>query len=443
MSRFKSCNSFLILALTLSLPLTALAAARIDFAVGDVQAVTPEGASRSLAKGARIVSGETIRTKDGRAQLRFDDGAIVSLQPESEFRIDNYQFSGQPDGKERGFFSLLKGGLRTLTGLVGRANKDNYKVTTSVATVGIRGTEYTLTYLGAESIAIATGEGSIEVCNGGGCAILVSGDSAIIEGPNGAARRVEFRPQLSPTQPGEQLLPQFSTSDYRNPNGGLMLNGNQLTSGPAYSTAAAYPYTGTPNTSFFWGGQNGAATFGSNSQLLSATTSTTYTGSALTESGSADGVIGWGRWAVATTSAGATVNDLHYVVGRQMPVSQLAALNGISATYQLIGFTVPTGTLGYATGSPTGTLTANFGAATMSVSMALQVPYFNSMTNQTYAVNVSTGTVPLSSTFNWISPPANGGGGFFSGEGASHAGASYSFSAGGYTNVSGTVAFKR
>ena len=364
MSRFKSCNSSsLILVLVLSLPLTTLAAARIDFAVGDVQAVTPAGASRTLAKGARIVSGETIRTKDGRAQLRFDDGAIVSLQPDSEFRIDNYQFSGQPDGKERGFFSLLKGGLRTLTGLVGRANKDNYKVTTSVATVGIRGTEYTLTYLGAESIAIATGEGSIEVCNGGGCAILVSGDSAIIEGPSGAARRVEFRPQLSPTQPGEQLLPQFSTSDYRNPNGGLMVNGNKLTSGPAYSTAAAYPYTGTPNSAFFWGGQNGAATFGSNSQLLSASTSTTYTGSAVTGSGSADGVIGWGRWAAATNSAGGTVNDLHYVVGRQMPVSQLAALNGISATYQLIGFTVPTGTLGYATGSPTGTLTANFGAA--------------------------------------------------------------------------------
>lgn len=437
MSRSKYCNSSLILALTLSLPLTTLAAARIDFAVGDVQAVTPAGASRTLAKGARIVSGETIRTKDGRAQLRFDDGAIVSLQPDSEFRIDNYQFSGQPDGKERGFFSLLKGGLRTLTGLVGRANKDNYKVTTSVATVGIRGTEYTLTYLGEESIAIATGEGSIEVCNGGGCAILVSGDSAIIEGPNGAARRVEFRPQLSPTQPGEQLLPQFSTSDYRNPNGGLMVNGNQLTSGAGYSSAWAYG-------SAAGGAQKGAATFGSSSQLVSVTNpTTTYTGATLAESGSADGVIGWGRWASATDSLGATLNNFHYVVGRQVPASQLAALNGITATYQLIGFTVPTGSLGYATGSPTGTLTASFGAATMSVSMALQVPYFNSMTNQTYAVNVSTGTVPLGSTFTWISPPANGGGGFFSGEGASHAGASYNFSAGGYTNVSGTVAFKR
>ena len=34
-------------------------------------------------------------------------------------------------------------GLRTITGLVGRSNRDNYKVTTAVATIGIRGTEYT------------------------------------------------------------------------------------------------------------------------------------------------------------------------------------------------------------------------------------------------------------------------------------------------------------
>ena len=77
----------------------------------------------------------------------------------------------------------------------------------------------------------------------------------------------------------------------------------------------------------------------------------------------------------------------------------------------------------------------------MNVSMALQVPYFNSMTNTTYAVNASTGTVPLGSTFAWTGPVV--GGGLFSGTAASHAGATYNFSAGGYTNVSGAVAFRR
>lgn len=117
-------------------------------------------------------------------------------------------------------------------------------MTTSVATIGIRGTEYTLAYLGVESVAISTGEGAVEVCNGAGCTILVSGDSAIIEGANGAARRVDFRPQLSPAQPGEQLLPQFSTSEFRNQDGSVQINANQLTSGPGYSLAWAHSSSG-------------------------------------------------------------------------------------------------------------------------------------------------------------------------------------------------------
>lgn len=156
-------SSKVFLLLALGFPLTVLAAASLDFAVGDVQAVSSAGVARPLAKGGRINAGDTVRVGDGRAQLRFDDGALVSLQPNTDFRIDEFQFSGQQDGKERGFFSLLKGGLRTLTGLVGKVNKGNYKVTTSVATIGIRGTEYTLSYLDSESIAIATAEGAIEV----------------------------------------------------------------------------------------------------------------------------------------------------------------------------------------------------------------------------------------------------------------------------------------
>lgn len=117
----------LLPALALLAPLSCLAAgaANIDFAIGDVQALSAAAGSRSLSKGAKVVSGETVRTGEGRAQLRFDDGAIISLQPNTEFRIDSYHFSGQPDGKEQGFFTLLKGGLRTLTGLVGRFNRDS------------------------------------------------------------------------------------------------------------------------------------------------------------------------------------------------------------------------------------------------------------------------------------------------------------------------------
>ena len=49
----------------------------------------------ALGKGAELIAGDTVFTHSGRAQLRFTDGAFVSLQPNSEFRIDEYRFEGK------------------------------------------------------------------------------------------------------------------------------------------------------------------------------------------------------------------------------------------------------------------------------------------------------------------------------------------------------------
>ena len=47
-----------------------------------------------------------MRTGDGgRAQLRFDDGGMISLQPRTEFRIDRYQYNSPAGGEDKGFFS--------------------------------------------------------------------------------------------------------------------------------------------------------------------------------------------------------------------------------------------------------------------------------------------------------------------------------------------------
>src|SRR4249920_3649761 len=161
-----NCRAALLAAIAAAYPVIGYSApaAQVDFAVGNVTAVGANGQSRNLGKGAQIEQGDTVNTNGGRAQLRFTDGAYVSLQPESQFRIDQYRYDGKQDGNEKGFFSLLKGGLRTITGLVGRTNKANYQVQTSVATIGIRGTEYTIEY--GHSVIGTVGEGQIEVCNG-------------------------------------------------------------------------------------------------------------------------------------------------------------------------------------------------------------------------------------------------------------------------------------
>ncbi|MEI7613530.1 MAG: FecR domain-containing protein [Betaproteobacteria bacterium] len=226
-------NPALLMALAAAFPVVSYAgsAANVDFAVGNVTAVNVTGVQRPLTKGAEISNGDTIRTGDGgRAQVRFSDGAMISLQPETEFRVDNYQYSGKADGEEKGFFSLLKGGLRTITGWVGRTRRNDYQVTTAVATIGIRGTEYSAG-LGASGndLTVATGEGLVEVCNAMGCVLLASGESGSVQG-NNAPRRTDSRPQLPPAQPDSTQLPIFSSgnsfSDFSAPTSPMPISGS-------------------------------------------------------------------------------------------------------------------------------------------------------------------------------------------------------------------------
>ena len=117
-------------------------AGKVVFAVGEVVAI--RGASRlPLMAGSQLEVGDTIVTAaQSHAQLRFTDDALVALKPESEFRIEKYNFAGRDDGTEVAVFRLVKGGFRTLTGQIGKLSGDRYQLLTTQATIGIRGTHY-------------------------------------------------------------------------------------------------------------------------------------------------------------------------------------------------------------------------------------------------------------------------------------------------------------
>lgn len=442
---FRLKNHALLMALAAVYPLTTFAAgaARVDFAVGAVNVQTAAGVQRPAAKGTELQSGETLVTgSGGRAQLRFSDGGMVSLQPGSEYRIDDYRFSGSQDGAEKGFFSLLKGGLRTITGLIGRDNKAAYRVNTSVATIGIRGTEFTIAYTGANSIAVSTGEGAIEVCNNAGCAVFPSGTSAIVSGPDTRIERSEVRPRLDPAQPGDTQLATFSTSDSRQGNGQIAPISTPLRSGGGYAVAYAYRNDAAAVTEITRVSPT-SATFNDSSAMQSFINDTnSFAIGTLVGSFAMDGILGWGRWSSGTkTSTGSEpLADLHYVVGT--PTS-LAGLTG-TASFTAFGGTNAThrnNTTGVVTvgGVATGSMTVNFTTSSIQ-NLALNVP----INGGSVSVNEANITV-TDGTFNHNSISSVSG--FFAGANASFAGLTYrtSGAAAGLTdgNVSGAVVFSR
>jgi|GEM_PF-1226609 len=129
--------------------------------VGDLQAEN-RGNLRSLERHSDIYKGDRLITSyDSRSQIRMKDGALVSLQPNTEFAINDYNYDGQQDSTEVALFELIKGGFRTITGAIGHIHKKTYQVKTSVATIGIRGTHYGLLLCEAASCA-NLGEQSLE-----------------------------------------------------------------------------------------------------------------------------------------------------------------------------------------------------------------------------------------------------------------------------------------
>jgi len=310
-------------------------AARVDFAIGDVAAVNKAGESRPVAKGTVIEEGETINTNNGRTQLRFTDGAYVSLQPRSEFRIDQYRYEGKQDGSERTFISLLKGGLRTITGFVGRTSKKNYQVSTTMATIGIRGTEYTIQYGG--SISGTVSEGEIDVCNGAGCINVTNGESYYVANQ-------DVKPQLSnkgtdlpppePTKPPSHFV-RAETTDLAGSINQFIAVGTYTVAGGTASAGAA--------TAF----QPPTATFNSAGALVSSFPATDVGN---------DGLVAWGRLDASSTrvSPGLAVNALpvfsadpwmHYALAIRPTtagdISNLALANPVGS-YALIGATTPT-----------------------------------------------------------------------------------------------------
>lgn len=122
----------------------AAQAGRVVLAVGEVSA--QRGADRlRISAGANVVGGDTIFTAaQSHAQIRFADDALVALKPDTELRIEQFAFSGRNDGNERAVFRLVRGGFRTVTGQIGQVDRETYRVLTTQATIGIRGTHYAL-----------------------------------------------------------------------------------------------------------------------------------------------------------------------------------------------------------------------------------------------------------------------------------------------------------
>jgi FecR protein len=416
-------------------------AGRVEFAIGGTTVSGPDGRERPLAKGADLDKGDTVRTtENGRAQIRFTDGAYVSLQPNTEFAIRDYNYEGKTDGSERGIFGLARGAMRTVTGLIGRVNRNRYQITTPTATVGIRGTGGRIEVLLDGSTLIAGTSGIWTLTNPSGTLDVPAGTfGKAPPTPDKPPEKTSEQPKTDPNPPGP-VLPQFTQGDQRSATGAPLSLPTVLVSGSGFATAAAFGVGGSPN---LLSGSSATATFDAAGQMKDVS----FGGNVLKLDPSGaqanfatDGILAWGRWVglASLTCSGCSPQTygpnqgLHYVIGMPTPTLPTSG----TATYGLAGATSPTYVNGTTTpGSVTaGSLNVTFNPGTASINLVnLTVAMPNGFG---YVMNGSTST--SSALFTITSPTVVGSGGacscgcfsnsaqgFFSGASAERIGLGY------------------
>jgi len=375
----------------------AAPAGNVDFAIGGVNVTGADGRARPATKGQTLESGDRIVTTDGRAQIKFTDGAYVSLQPNTDFAIRDYRYDGKTDGSERGVFGLVRGALRTVTGAIGRVNRSAYQIQTPTATIGIRGTGGLIQVLDDGTTRVRGFSGIWTLTNAGGT-LDVSARQAAVATPDTQKAPTETTegPLVPAPPPGGPLevallrkpqdmaLPPFMGSDFfvdgalggagLGAGSGSFVAGNAVNENgiPLAIATGTPPITSLPGTSpttppttmlpngaydallqVGFGPYNLAnplgsqpVTFGSSGEVLTIGSNTVGSGGTVYEINNMN-PIAWGRWTgpAVTVPYPGTINvsqdqGVHYVVGIPTPTALIPTTGVVPFTF--VGATNPT-----------------------------------------------------------------------------------------------------
>ncbi len=159
------------------------ASAKLVGVQGEINAVDGAGSRRRLVDGGSIYPGETVETGSlAKGVLAFRDDSRLTLGAQTRFRVDNFVYDEKNPSEGRFLVSLLRGSVRALTGLIGKANTKNVGFATSTATVGIRGTGLDMDCASEGSCSFFTWLGAIEVTQNGQTAlqVLQAGNGLIV-----------------------------------------------------------------------------------------------------------------------------------------------------------------------------------------------------------------------------------------------------------------------
>lgn len=153
--------------------------------------VERDGTKIEIKLGSKLEELDTVITHDNaKVQIIFKDETVVSLGKNSNFSISEYMFEENKEPVVK--FAMLSGAMRTITGKIGKVAPEKFSVKAKTATIGIRGTNFSI--LVGESVEVYCTFGAISV-NVNGVDNIVRQGFFIAISPEGNVEIKAFTPE--------------------------------------------------------------------------------------------------------------------------------------------------------------------------------------------------------------------------------------------------------
>ena len=157
----------------LSGPVMAATVGEVTLVIGAPEALVDEQ-QIALERGTPIRVGMQVQTGAGsHAHIRFVDGTVVSVRPESRLSVSAYRVDGDAVAEFR--LTLARGTARTISGSGLQSARDRFRLNTPIAAIGIRGTDFS-TRVTEASTEVSVHAGAVIVSPlGEGCSVAALG----------------------------------------------------------------------------------------------------------------------------------------------------------------------------------------------------------------------------------------------------------------------------
>jgi len=142
---------------------------------------TQGGETLVLSEGGAVYAGDKIETADGaRLIVRFTDSSTLQMGGGAIIEVDEmvYDVHGLTDAKDKQGLKFVEGVFKYISGAISHNDFNSVAITTPVATIGIRGTEFVAGRLtvgmpaGTSHYGYQIREGAIEIIAEGGSVTL-------------------------------------------------------------------------------------------------------------------------------------------------------------------------------------------------------------------------------------------------------------------------------